>query len=106
MALIWARTASEAHGEQPGARHHHTPPIPCGTPGVGVRARYLKPARVLTERLMHVCVCDTHRSTIGDVELPPWAHGSAERFVRIHMEALNSSIVSAKLNAWVDLVFG
>ena len=22
--------------------------------------------------------------TVGDVELPPWAHGSADEFIRIH----------------------
>ena len=46
------------------------------------------------------------REPINDVILPTWANGSPERFVRLHMEALNSHIVSAKLNRWVDLVFG
>lgn len=72
--------------------------------------RTLVEAGACADRKADACVrvrhTHIHRSTIGDVELPPWAHGSAERFVRIHMEALNSSIVSAKLNAWVDLVFG
>jgi len=53
-----------------------------------------------------VSVCQSFRETIGDVALPPWARGSAERFVRINREALNSSIVSARLHAWVDLIFG
>ncbi|KNC56444.1 WD repeat and FYVE domain-containing protein 3 [Thecamonas trahens ATCC 50062] len=43
---------------------------------------------------------------ISDVELPPWAHGSAREFVRIHRAALESDYVSAHLHEWIDLVFG
>lgn len=43
---------------------------------------------------------------VDDVELPPWAKGSSERFVRRHREALESIIVSSKLHAWIDLIFG
>lgn len=38
--------------------------------------------------------------------LPPWAHGSADEFVRIMREALESVHVSAHLHEWVDLIFG
>eukprot|EP00727_Mastigamoeba_balamuthi_P014685 m51a1_g9842 putative neurobeachin-like protein 2 (2168) ;mRNA; r:1946877-1954862 len=42
----------------------------------------------------------------GDVELPPWAQGSPETFVRVLREALESDWVSERLCAWIDLVFG
>jgi WD40 repeat protein len=43
---------------------------------------------------------------VDDVALPPWANGSAEEFIRIHREALESDYVSSNLHHWVDLVFG
>lgn len=43
---------------------------------------------------------------IGDVELPPWAHGDPWEFVRRHREALESEYVSLRLHRWIDLVFG
>ena len=45
-------------------------------------------------------------SYLGDVELPPWAQGSADEFVRLQREALESEFVSEHLNEWLDLVFG
>ena len=45
-------------------------------------------------------------AAVGDVELPPWAHGSAEEFVRRHRQALESDYVSAHLHEWIDLIFG
>ena len=43
---------------------------------------------------------------VGDVELPPWAHGSAHEFVRVMREALESETVSARIHQWIDRVFG
>lgn len=43
---------------------------------------------------------------IDNVELPPWAKGSAYEFVKIHRLALESEYVSKNLHHWVDLVFG
>ena len=45
-------------------------------------------------------------SQLGDVELPPWANGSAHEFVRLHREALECDYVSERLHAWIDLIFG
>eukprot|EP01107_Rhizomastix_libera_P014813 TRINITY_DN499_c0_g1_i5.p1 TRINITY_DN499_c0_g1~~TRINITY_DN499_c0_g1_i5.p1 ORF type:complete len:3564 (-),score=1007.80 TRINITY_DN499_c0_g1_i5:49-10740(-) len=42
----------------------------------------------------------------GDVQLPPWAHGSPHLFVQKNLEALESPFVSAHLNEWIDLIFG
>lgn len=43
---------------------------------------------------------------VDDVELPPWANGSAELFVRRNREALESEYVSARIHNWFDLIFG
>ncbi|CAK9251386.1 unnamed protein product [Sphagnum jensenii] len=42
---------------------------------------------------------------VSDVTLPPWAK-SAEEFVYIHRQALESEYVSAHLHEWIDLIFG
>jgi hypothetical protein len=42
---------------------------------------------------------------VGDVQLPPWAR-SAEHFVYMHRQALESEYVSAHLHEWIDLIFG
>ena len=43
---------------------------------------------------------------VGNVQLPPWARGSPERFVAIHRQALESEHVSKNLHLWIDLIFG
>ncbi len=43
---------------------------------------------------------------VDDVELPPWAGGSAKRFVELNRAALESEFVSQSLHLWIDLVFG
>ncbi|KAG8495142.1 hypothetical protein CXB51_013211 [Gossypium anomalum] len=43
---------------------------------------------------------------VGDVQLPPWAKGSAREFIRMHREALESDFVSENLHHWIDLIFG
>ena len=43
---------------------------------------------------------------VDQVELPPWAEGSPQRFIRLHREALESDYVSANLHHWIDLIFG
>lgn len=43
---------------------------------------------------------------IGDVELPPWAEGSPDKFIRINREALESDYVSTNLPHWIDLIYG
>lgn len=42
---------------------------------------------------------------VDDVELPEWA-SSAEDFIRIHRNALESAYVSRNLNHWIDLIWG
>jgi hypothetical protein len=52
-------------------------------------------------------LCRTQRGRLVDnVDLPPWAKGSAYEFVRIHRLALESDYVSKNLHQWVDLIFG
>ncbi|GFG30500.1 hypothetical protein Cfor_08123, partial [Coptotermes formosanus] len=43
---------------------------------------------------------------VNDVELPPWSHGDARRFVLIHRQALESIHTRENLPFWIDLVFG
>jgi hypothetical protein len=43
---------------------------------------------------------------VNNVVLPPWAHGSPERFIAMHRLALESEAVSQSLHLWVDLIFG
>ena len=43
---------------------------------------------------------------VNNVLLPPWAKGSARRFIRMHRRALESDYVSSQLNSWIDLIFG
>ncbi|RKP28829.1 beach-domain-containing protein, partial [Metschnikowia bicuspidata] len=43
---------------------------------------------------------------VDDVELPPWAHGSAHVFIARNRDALESTHVSRRLHLWIDLVFG
>jgi beige protein homolog 1 len=45
-------------------------------------------------------------SSIGTVELPPWAKGDPKVFIAKHREALESPFVSKNLHKWIDLVFG
>jgi hypothetical protein len=47
-----------------------------------------------------------HTQLLGDIALPEWAGGSAEEFVRLHREALESEYVSSQLHHWIDLIFG
>jgi hypothetical protein len=44
--------------------------------------------------------------SVGNVVLPPWAHGSPHEFIAIHHQALESPFVSAHLHEWIDLIFG
>ncbi|XP_045926188.1 WD repeat- and FYVE domain-containing protein 4 isoform X1 [Micropterus dolomieu] len=50
--------------------------------------------------------CMEDGTTLGDVELPPWAKGDPQEFIRIHREALESEYVSSHLHLWIDLIFG
>ncbi|KHN89006.1 Lysosomal-trafficking regulator [Toxocara canis] len=43
---------------------------------------------------------------VNDVVLPKWCAGSARLFILIHRQALESSIVTANLHSWIDLIFG
>ncbi|CAH7677267.1 BEACH domain-containing protein [Phakopsora pachyrhizi] len=43
---------------------------------------------------------------VGDVQLPPWAHGDPRLFVELHREALESDFVSENIHKWIDLIFG
>ncbi len=46
------------------------------------------------------------QTNLDDVVLPPWANNSADEFVRLHREALESDYVSQHLHEWLDLIFG
>jgi hypothetical protein len=43
---------------------------------------------------------------VNDVELPPWSHCDARRFVLIQRQALESAHARENLPHWIDLVFG
>lgn len=50
--------------------------------------------------------CAANGQRIDDVVLPPWAKGSAQEFIRLHRQALESDYVSRHLHSWIDLIFG
>ncbi|XP_060895664.1 WD repeat- and FYVE domain-containing protein 4 isoform X1 [Labrus mixtus] len=50
--------------------------------------------------------CMEDGTPLGDVELPPWAKGDPQEFIRVHREALESDYVSSHLHLWIDLIFG
>lgn len=43
---------------------------------------------------------------VNHVNLPVYSHGSAYKFVCLMRRALESSLVSKHLHAWIDLVWG
>ncbi|PPQ75051.1 hypothetical protein CVT24_010464 [Panaeolus cyanescens] len=43
---------------------------------------------------------------IHDVKLPPWAHEDPFLFITMNRRALESTIVSEQLPAWIDLIWG
>jgi len=43
---------------------------------------------------------------VHDVDLPPWAKGDFNKFIRMNRRALESDVVSRNLHKWVDLIFG
>ncbi|KAL7565117.1 hypothetical protein ACA910_005124 [Epithemia clementina (nom. ined.)] len=43
---------------------------------------------------------------LGDVELPPWAENSPEKFIEVMRAALESDVCSEMLPDWIDLIFG
>uniref|UniRef100_A0A3B5BGB8 WDFY family member 4 n=1 Tax=Stegastes partitus TaxID=144197 RepID=A0A3B5BGB8_9TELE len=50
--------------------------------------------------------CMEDGTALGDVELPLWAKGDPQEFIRIHREALESDYVSSHIHLWIDLIFG
>lgn len=43
---------------------------------------------------------------VDDVKLPKWALGDPRLFSKMNMKAMESSLVSEKINEWIDLIFG
>ncbi|CAH7126598.1 Wdfy4 [Phodopus roborovskii] len=50
--------------------------------------------------------CMQDGTTLGDVQLPPWADGDPRKFISLHRQALESDFVSGNLHHWIDLIFG
>ncbi|XP_011601683.2 WD repeat- and FYVE domain-containing protein 4 isoform X2 [Takifugu rubripes] len=50
--------------------------------------------------------CMEDGTALGDVQLPPWAKGDPQEFIRLHREALESDYVSSHLHLWIELIFG
>ncbi|CAK6951548.1 WD repeat- and FYVE domain-containing protein 4 [Scomber scombrus] len=50
--------------------------------------------------------CMEDGTSLGDVELPPWAKDDPQEFIRVQREALESDYVSSHLHLWIDLIFG
>ena len=46
------------------------------------------------------------KEMIGDVVLPPWANGSAYKFIEGLREMLESDFASERISRWIDLIFG
>ncbi|XP_029376155.1 WD repeat- and FYVE domain-containing protein 4 isoform X2 [Echeneis naucrates] len=66
---------------------------------------YYLPDFLLNSNDIHLG-CMEDGTALGDVELPPWAKGDHQEFIRVHREALESDYVSSHLHLWIDLIFG
>eukprot|EP00760_Papus_ankaliazontas_P020874 PhM_4_TR18597/c0_g1_i1/m.96986 len=69
---------------------------------------YYLPEFALNNNSVRFTTCPENSSVdMNDgLKLPPWAQGSAHRFVAIMREALESEHVSMNINHWIDLIFG
>ncbi|KPA80099.1 hypothetical protein ABB37_05100 [Leptomonas pyrrhocoris] len=47
-----------------------------------------------------------NRTSMDDLQLPPWAHNDPYTFIYHMREALESPYVSAHLHEWINLIFG
>lgn len=65
------------------------------------------PANQWLQNLQHLDFGTTQAlQRVDDIELPPWAHGDPELFVKMNRQALESDYVSSNLHHWIDLIFG
>ncbi|EKX48834.1 hypothetical protein GUITHDRAFT_68501, partial [Guillardia theta CCMP2712] len=67
---------------------------------------YYLPDFLLNENRLDLGVRQKRSTRLDCVELPPWAHGSSDEFVRKMRQALESEYVSSHLHEWIDLIFG
>ena len=68
--------------------------------------RFTFPEMFVNSEHYHFGACQGAEEEVNDVELPPWANGSAHEFIRLHRDALESEQVSAHLHEWINLIFG
>ncbi|XP_066923807.1 lysosomal-trafficking regulator-like [Clytia hemisphaerica] len=47
-----------------------------------------------------------NKERVDNVHIPVWAKNNPRLFTLIHMQALESSIISGNIHHWIDLVFG
>lgn len=67
---------------------------------------YYLPDFLVNENKFDIGVRQQDGVPLDDVQLPPWAMGSPDEFIRVHRAALESPYVSSMLHHWIDLIFG
>lgn len=67
---------------------------------------YYLPDFLVNENKFDIGVRQQDGVPLDDVQLPTWAKGSPDEFIRLHRAALESPYVSSMLHHWIDLIFG
>ncbi|KAJ6254398.1 beige/beach-related [Anaeramoeba flamelloides] len=67
---------------------------------------YYLPEFLINNNQLDLGVSYETKERVNGVQLPPWAKGSAEEFIKTNKDALESEYVSAHLHEWIDLIFG